>query len=216
MDSVKDDIVVELPDVYPLPRCLSFQDGYDYIKKYLVAIRCYTSDEADYIINSFDLCYVDKGYYANRVVIPVYDHVGVYSCFCARYVGKRAMKQKVLNPDGAKMGCFLFNQHRCNDKIVFVVEGVFDVFRLWLYGVPAVAVFGAALSGIQAKKLIECYDHVILVFDGDRAGRRATNDVYARLMPYVNVTRLDLKYGDPDDILYGDFFELLKFYRIYI
>jgi DNA primase len=77
-------------------------------------------------------------------------------------------------------------------------------------GYPRVlAVIGSWLSDVQEKILRECFPFVVLMLDGDEAGREATRDISARLIKelFINVVHLpDRKQPDqlsPDEI---DFF----------
>jgi DNA primase len=67
------------------------------------------------------------------------------------------------------------------------VEGFFDCFQLHQVGVAAVALMGAAFSEAQQRALLQSFHSVILMLDGDEAGRRATDTVVARLRPYASV-----------------------------
>jgi DNA primase len=83
-----------------------------------------------------------------------------------------------------------------------VVEGYLDAISLHAHGVDnAVAVLGTALTSDQAKLLSRFTRRVVLCFDGDSAGQRATQrSIPALLAEGCDVRVLTLPDGiDPDD-----------------
>ena len=76
-----------------------------------------------------------------------------------------------------------------------MVEGFFDCMKLHQAGMTAVvAPLGAALYPSQQRVLLQ--RHVILMLDGDDAGRRATATITAQLQPHVSVRVIHL----PDQV----------------
>src|SRR5207245_802292 len=82
-----------------------------------------------------------------------------------------------------KKGDQLYGLHAARDSIrrskqVVLVEGNFDVLSLHQHGITqAVAPMGTALTETQVrllKRLLGPEGHVVLMLDGDRAGRSAT------------------------------------------
>ena len=59
---------------------------------------------------------------------------------------------------------------------VVVVEGCFDCLRVKEVGYPCVALLGSQLSREQEELLSTHFQHVVLLLDGDEAGRAATDD----------------------------------------
>jgi len=81
-----------------------------------------------------------------------------------------------------------------------VVECPWGVLRLAQLGIPAVALLGTQLSQAQQGLLSE-RGVVVLMLDGDEAGRRASAKLKAILSPHTKVRRLLLANGcDPDDL----------------
>lgn len=103
-------------------------------------------------------------------------------------------------PAGLPKRSLLYNLHRIAPlagRAVVVVEGPWDVLRLAQLGVPAVALLGTHLSDEQAR-LLEGVGRVVVMLDGDVAGRAASRDVAWRLR---TVHRVDLPDGsDPGDL----------------
>ena len=78
-------------------------------------------------------------------------------------------------PPGLAKSEILFNFRRAaaaDKPAVIVVEGFFDCFKLHQAAVRSVvALMGAALSTSQQRLLLDRFQHVILMLDGDAAGR---------------------------------------------
>jgi DNA primase len=85
----------------------------------------------------------------------------------------------------------LFNLHRAAaaaQPTVVVVEGFFDCLKVHQAGTaPVVALMGTVLYPSQQRALLEHFQSVILMLDGDAAGRHATATIAAQLQPHVSV-----------------------------
>jgi len=74
-----------------------------------------------------------------------------------------------------------------------------------------VALIGCALSTDQEAQLVAHFRHVVVMLDGDDAGRRGTGEIAARLAQKVWVRALDLPLGkQPDQLATGEIRELLQ------
>ena len=98
----------------------------------------------------------------------------------------------------------LFNAHRTDPKArpgIVVVEGPWAVLRLYQAGVTnAVALLGTRMSDAQAAWLAQA-TAVVLLLDGDDAGRRAARDIAERLAPAVPIQIYNLPDGaEPEDL----------------
>ncbi len=94
-----------------------------------------------------------------------------------------------------------------------VCEGYFDVVALQRAGVgEAVATCGTALTEDHARELKRRTREVVLVFDGDEAGRRAARSALEVLLPAgLRVRHVALAPGDdPDTVLGREGAEALK------
>ncbi|MCU0293848.1 MAG: CHC2 zinc finger domain-containing protein [Thermoanaerobaculaceae bacterium] len=120
---------------------------------------------------------------------------------------------RILDPDRARHGkwklparlpkrSLLFNYHRAHGhphRGLVVVEDPWSVMRLAQLRIPAVALLGTALSSEQAALLAPC-SRILLMLDGDAAGRLAARDLLARLAPtQVGVAELPDRL-DPDQL----------------
>jgi DNA primase len=89
---------------------------------------------------------------------------------------------------------------------VVVVECPWGVLRVTQLGIPAVALLGTSLSPKQRLLLLKL-PKVVLLLDGDRAGRRATSSISAQL---PNALPIDLPDGlDPDDLTDDSLLDIL-------
>ena len=89
------------------------------------------------------------------------------------------------------------------------VECPWGVMRLAQIGIPAVALLGIHLSRTQVQ-LLRRTPRIVLMLDGDQAGRSASRQIVDTLDQYTRtpVHRIDLPRGlDPDDL---DNFELSR------
>ncbi|MGA1847159.1 DNA primase [Deferribacter abyssi] len=104
----------------------------------------------------------------------------------------------------------LYNLNRAKHYIkgevrkIYVVEGYFDVIRMWEFGFKnCVSTMGTSLTEDHAAILKRYADEVVLLFDGDEAGRKAairSLDVFLKNSFVPNV--LFLPNGeDPDTFL---------------
>ena len=96
----------------------------------------------------------------------------------------------------------LFNLHRAIKEGVeiIVVEGYFDVLRLFEAGYRcAVSIMGAAITDEQIEFLKEHFERVLLLLDGDEAGKKAAASIAQKLMYDLSVRIVILPEGiDPD------------------
>ncbi len=113
-------------------------------------------------------------------------------------------------PSGFRKSLELYNLHRAKHEApqhgLVLVEGFFDVIVLWQLGVPnAVALMGTELSAAQEALLVQHTDRVILLLDGDEAGRSAMQELLHRLAKRLFVKAVELPDGvQPDSLEQGD------------
>jgi len=193
----------------PLPR-LSERD--DVPVEYLMDVRGYDFDQAREICDAFRIGWSDSGYYRNRLIIPILDSIGSQITFEACALSPDTAPKK-LYPKGSPMARLLFNQSNVTSEYVWVVEGLFDAIRIWSYGEPVIATFGAHLSKFQARMIINKFQEVRLMFDGDEAGREANDKANKILRPYVKVKDAELAFGDPDQMRKAEFLEMARYLK---
>ena len=110
-------------------------------------------------------------------------------------------------PSRLPKGSLLYGWHRVmpgGQQRLVVVEGVWGVLRLAQVGVPAVALLGAHASARQCAMLASA-KRVVLMLDGDRAGRVGTRRLVGQLNGRGDVRVIELGDGvDPDDLGDGE------------
>lgn len=128
----------------------------------------------------------DDGYfdmYSNRIMFPLYDTYGKVVGFSGRIYNGEDISKYINTKETAifKKGEILYNYHRAKDEVrtnktIIVMEGFMDVIRAYTIGVKnVVAAMGTAITKEQALLIKRLAPNVILCFDGDKAGAKATN-----------------------------------------
>jgi len=116
-------------------------------------------------------------------VIPIANARGQTVAYAGRALNGGLPKYKL--PAGFRKAQELFNLHRAaatGTKTVNVVEGYFDCLQVHRARLPwVVALMGSSLSAEQEKALLKSFDRVIILLDGDAAGRAASRAIAARL-----------------------------------
>ena len=149
--------------------------------------------------------YPGKGCMEGRIVIPIHDQDGVLVAYAGRNIGQDEPRYKF--PARFRKSLVLFNLHRAirHGKAVVVVEGFFDCFAVHQAGLPCVvALMGCSLSHWQAALLQQHFREVILMLDGDNAGRRASALIAARLVTKLAVRVVEVPSGAQPDQLSAD------------
>ncbi len=91
----------------------------------------------------------------------------------AKYVNSK--ESPIYTKGNVLFGLFQARQALRSEEVAILVEGNFDVFSLHARGLQnVVAPLGTAFTAEQAKLLKRYVSRVVLLFDGDAAGRKAT------------------------------------------
>ena len=147
-------------------------------------------------------------FYRHRVMFPIFDTRNRVIGFGGRTLGDS--KSKYLNsPDtpvfNKSRNLYFLNAARRSGKdFVILVEGYIDVTALAKNGyVNTVATLGTALTPMQAKILAGEFKEVVICYDSDSAGRKATNRAIKLLREHeISISVLDLKdKKDPDEYI---------------
>ena len=129
----------------------------------------------------FGIGYCSRGILRGTIAIPIHNPNGEL----VAYAGRRLKPQQIAEhgkyrfPKGFARDLELYNFHRAQASVeehgfVILVEGFFAVMRLYEWGHPnAVASMGARLSSAQSQ-LLSVVPEVIVIFDGDDAGRQGS------------------------------------------
>jgi DNA primase len=138
--------------------------------------------------------YHGPGLFTGRLVIPIHNERGELIAYCGRALDGSEPRYRF--PPGFAKSEILFNLHRAvaaEDPAVVVVEGFFDCLKVYQAGIHSVvALMGAALYTSQRTALLQRFRRVVLLLDGDPAGRRATTEIAARLRSHASVQTIHL------------------------
>ena len=144
-------------------------------------------------------------------MFPLWDTNGKTIGFSGRiYEGNDTSKYiNTKETDIFKKGSLLYNYDNARKSIldkdeIIIVEGFMDVIRLYTIGIEnVVASMGTAITKEQVKLLKKLSSNIILMFDGDKAGKKATNSFIEVSDGYdmnIKVVRLEEDL-DPDDYI---------------
>lgn len=156
----------------------------------------------------------DYGYsdiYSNRIMFPLYDVSGKIVGYSGRIYNGEDTSKYINTRETAifKKGEILYNYHRakesCRKKnVVIITEGFMDVIRCHSVGVTnVVAAMGTAFTKEHVMLIRKLARDVILCFDGDKAGAKATESCINLLLQYnitPKVVRLEENL-DPDEYI---------------
>lgn len=136
-----------------------------------------------------------------RVSIPIRDLDGRLVGYSGRAFFE-GQKPKFLHSKGFQRDLFLFGEHTAvKGGTGYLVEGFFDVIRLQEWGYSAVAVLGTSISNVHLEKLARFYNEVVILFDGDSAGRTGAAPVAERIATRLPMRTVQLPEGvDPDEL----------------
>ncbi len=127
----------------------------------------------------------DRGYYDlfyDRIMFPLYDLDGNPVAYSGRIYNKQD-NSKYFNTRETeifKKGELIYNYHRAKEiarrkNQVIVMEGFMDVIRAYTIDIKnVIAMMGTAVTDTQAHLIKRMAKDIILCFDGDEAGAKAT------------------------------------------
>lgn len=117
-----------------------------------------------------------------RVMFPIHNEQGDVVGFGGRVLDAREPKYlntaetEVFHKGNELYGLHLAKTAIRQSRIALVVEGYMDVVMLHQHGDPrAVAALGTSFTEQQARRLFRLADEVVFCFDGDKAGRAASD-----------------------------------------
>ena len=151
--------------------------------------------------------YYDR--FINRVIFPIFDYRGNVIGFGGRVLDD-SLPKYLNSPDtlafNKKYNLYGLNFARKNitDRTVILVEGYMDLISLYQYGIRNVcATLGTALTLDQGNLLKRYVDTVVISYDSDDAGVKATLRAIDILTSVgINVKVLNLKdVKDPDEFI---------------
>lgn len=149
--------------------------------------------------------YHGTGFLSGCIAVRLHNLLGHPIGYAARQLNPMLAKQygKWKFPPGLPKNEIFYNFHRirsANPKAVVVVECPWAVMRLAQLNLPAVALLGIHLSSVQFD-ILKKLSRVVMMLDGDFAGRSATIRIRKALEPYTKVQCITLPPDlDPDDL----------------
>lgn len=147
----------------------------------------------------------------NRIMVPLFDFKGEVIGFSGRvYDGSK--ENKYVNTKQTvvfKKGELLYNYHRSKNEArkknqIIVVEGYMDVIAFYKIGIlNVVATMGTSVTKEQLMSIRKMAKDIVLCFDGDAAGEKATKfctDELKKVGIEPKIVRLE-KNLDPDEYI---------------
>ena len=165
------------------------------------------TDCPEYLLNrlsintvlNFNLHYCDdkNSKYFERIIIPITleNNLG----FTAREYTKNT-NYKYLFPEGMQKSKFIFGD--LNHQELIIVEGTFDVMKLWQHGYKnTISILGASINKTQIEYLLDHKVRKLIIFsDGDDAGRKLASS----FEKYAHLFKIDIvsckQDQDPSDM----------------
>lgn len=152
-----------------------------------------------------------KDIFVNRIIFPIYDLSGNPVAFSGRIYNTKDTSKYINTKETNrfKKGKILYNYHiakehlKKNDTII-IMEGQMDVIRASTIGINnCIATMGTALTKDHKNIIRNMANNVILCFDGDAAGEKATNAAIELLYDtLINIKVVRLPNGmDPDEYI---------------
>jgi DNA primase len=142
-----------------------------------------------------------KGSMHDRIVIPIHNSNGELVAYAGRSIDGSEPRYKF--PTGFHKSLELYNLHRVKDELsVVLVEGFFDCMKVTQAGFPSIALMGSTMSNAQEELNRQHFAHVVVMLDGDEAGRGASEGIADRLRRLVyQVDVVELSVGSQPDLL---------------
>src|ERR1022692_2968374 len=183
--------------------------GIDHRHPYL-AQRGIDPETAEYFGVGF---FSGKGSMSGKIVIPIENEAGELVAYAGRSIDGSEPKYKL--PAGFKKSQVLYNLARALEEdstgAVGLVEGFFDCIKVVQAEHVCTALIGCSLSEEQEKLLARHFRQVVLMLDGDEAGRKAAGDIAGRLAHTVWVRVVEVPQGkQPDQLSIGEIGGLLQ------
>src|SRR2546428_1923941 len=126
--------------------------------------------------------YAGSGFLRDRIVFPIHDGEVQLVAYAGRSMDDS--EPRSLFPPGLRKSQVVYNLHRAVGETggpaggAIVVEGFFDCLRVHQAGYRnVVALMGSSLAEAQEELLRKHFQQLVLMLDGDDAGRRASQQL---------------------------------------
>lgn len=193
------------------------------IKEFRIGLSTTNTTIVDVLKNKFELSDILKSglctqrgndiydIYKNRIMFPLWDLNGNVIGFSGRVYDEDSDNKYIntMETEIFKKSNLLYNYHIAKDearksKEVILVEGFMDVIRLYSIGIRnVVATMGTAITKNHVSLIRKLSKDIILMFDGDKAGDKATKsflEVMGDTDANIKVVRLSDNL-DPDEYI---------------
>lgn len=156
-------------------------------------------------IKTFGVGYCVRGLMRGRIAIPIEREDGAVVAYAGRAVDETtaAEKGKYRFPENFPKSAVVYNLHRAKENGrdgLIVVEGFFDAMKVHQAGFTnVVALMGSTLSERQEELLVSYVARLVLMFDGDEAGRKCVRQFYGRLRTKLFLREVQLADGEQPD-----------------
>ena len=184
-------------------------DGWQDLTNYLKS-KGYTEDE---LVSAYLAARSSKGniydIFRDRIIFPIIDLRGNVIAFGGRRMGDEG-GPKYLNSGDTPVfkksnGLFALNIAKKTGKETFILaEGYMDVISLHQAGFSnAIATLGTALTSQQAKLIADYAKNIVIAYDSDEAGQKATRramEIFSKEDVAVSVIQMDGT-KDPDEYI---------------
>ncbi|MEG2311581.1 MAG: DNA primase [Bacilli bacterium] len=161
------------------------------------------------LVNKNEYGYHDV--YHGRIMFPLHDLNGKIVGYSGRIIDKNDTAKYINTKETPifKKGELLYNYHQAKEAVkkaneIIVVEGFMDVIKCSTIGIDnVIATMGTAVTKGQAMAIKKLSSNVIICFDGDQAGLKATISLTTELAKVNIVPRIiRLKDNlDPDEYI---------------
>jgi DNA primase len=149
--------------------------------------------------------YRGPGFLCQAIGVRLHDRQARPLGYAARRLDPQAIRDrgKWNFPPRLPKDQLLYSFHRIRERSahgLVMVECPWGVMRLDQIGIPAVALLGTHLSAVQ-RQLLLTTPHLILMMDGDPAGRSAARRICQQMRAHPNLSIASMPEGlDPDEL----------------
>lgn len=167
------------------------------IHPYLTDPKPYGRAIPEQTLIDFDVCYDSEH---NRVVFPHFWHGDLVGWQSRRIFDDGSEKYKNTAEFPKDTTIYNYDRVRATSTEAVVFESVSSVLSKWHLDQRLVSTFGAEVNDRQIQ-LLSQFEKVILWFDNDTAGWKATQNIGDRLMASTNVYTVESPWAaDPGDV----------------
>ncbi len=148
--------------------------------------------------------------FRDRLIFPIKDHRGRVVAFGGRSLSSdrepkylNSPETKIYSKSRVLYGFFEAKDYLREKKEAILVEGYFDLLSLYQAGIRnVVATLGTAFTEEHGKQLKKFVNRVILMFDSDKAGKKAAVRAAQILLSFeIDVYYAQIEQKDPDELV---------------